>query len=56
MRTRAEKPACGGRVVEKSTFAQGKSRSALAIYATACGSKESASRNVEYVGAEAPTP
>jgi len=35
---------------------QGKSRSDLVIYATACGSNVSASRNVEYVRVEAPTP
>jgi len=56
MRTRPKKPASGSRSVEKSTFTQKKSRSGRAAYATACGSTESASRNVEYVGAEAPTP
>jgi len=48
--------ACANRRVEKNTLVQGKSRSDLVIYATACGSNVSASRNVEYVRAEAPTP
>jgi len=56
MRTRLKKPACANRRVEKNTLVPGKSRSDLAIYATACGSQESAPRSVEYVAAEAPTP